>query len=125
MSDPCHHLDVLDRPACLGLLATAGIGRVVFTIRALPAVQPVRFALCDDAVVFRVSARNALFARVVDSVVAVEADSFDDDIAAGWFVTVLGRAKEDREGRPGVDRWIRVPIESVSGRRITHTWPHQ
>jgi hypothetical protein len=131
MSDPCH-LDVLDRPACLALLATAGVARVVFTIRALPAVQPVRFVITDDAVVFGVAAGSALFAGIVDTVIAVEADHFDADTAAGWFVTVLGRATKVGDGTQlaelmrsrqldwpgGDDSWIRIPIESVFGRRL-------
>lgn len=35
-------LEVLDREQCVALLAGAGVGRVVFTSQALPAIQPAR-----------------------------------------------------------------------------------
>ena len=40
-----HGLEILDREDCLGLLASVPLGRVVFTDRALPAIQPVNFVL--------------------------------------------------------------------------------
>jgi len=126
-------LEPLGREQCLALLATSGLGRVVYTHRALPAVQPVRFALWDDAVVFRAPASSALFAAALDTVVALEADHFAQDLASGWFVTLLGRANELRDrqviaqlaglplqswGNGAGDRYVRVPVASISGNRI-------
>ncbi|NIH78831.1 pyridoxamine 5'-phosphate oxidase family protein [Amycolatopsis viridis] len=124
MLDP-FGLEVLGREQCLELLATAGFGRIVFTMRGLPAVQPVRFVLAGDAVSFAAPAAGPLFAAASDGVVAFEADAFDPDLEAGWWVTVLGRAHATR--RPGHawpassadDRWIRLPLDVVSGRRLT------
>lgn len=133
MSQPCRS-EVLDRARCLALLTEAGFGRVVYTVRAMPAVQPVRFVVRDDAVLFRVPTHSALFTALLDAVLAIEADWFDQDTGAGWFVTVLGRAKEVRDpgllatlagppmpSRPNTtgDRWVRVPIESVTGRWLS------
>lgn len=132
MSDPLG-LDVLDRDECLALLATTGLGRLVYTSQAMPAVQPVRFVLRDDSVLCRVPARSALFAGVFDSVVAFTADSFTPGLSTGWFVTVVGRASYVRDEDLPADaslRWwvpmsnertIRIPIESISGRRIPIT----
>ncbi|WP_158886376.1 pyridoxamine 5'-phosphate oxidase family protein [Amycolatopsis anabasis] len=123
--------EVLDRAQCLALLRTAPIGRVVFTNRGLPAVQPVRFLLNGDCVCFPAPADSALFAAANDSVIAFEADSFAPDLTEGWCVTVLGRAGEDTapdplSGLPGLrweypatdDRRIRLPAEVVNGRRL-------
>ncbi|MDQ0379422.1 pyridoxamine 5'-phosphate oxidase family protein [Amycolatopsis thermophila] len=123
MFDP-FGLEVLGRDQCLALLATAGIGRVVFTARGLPAVQPVRFALCAEAVSFGATAGSPLFTAASDGVVAFEADGFDEDLRSGWWVTVLGRARATREPASAWpvstadDRWIRIPLEVVSGRRL-------
>ena len=38
-------LEQLDRLTCYALLAQASIGRLVFTLGALPAVEPVHFVL--------------------------------------------------------------------------------
>ena len=126
-------LETLDREQCLALLAGAGLGRVVFTSRALPAIQPARFAVHHGAIVVRTPSQSALFAGVLDSVVAFAVDEFTDDLGSGWFVTVLGRAAEVRDpiviaeladlplgcwtGRTDA-RYLRIPIESVTGRRI-------
>lgn len=132
MSDPLG-LDVLDRDECLALLATTDLGRLVYTSQAMPAVQPVRFVLRGDSVLCRVPARSALFAGVFDSVVAFTVDSFAPGVASGWFVTVVGRASYVRdddlsaEASPSWwvptpnERTIRIPIESISGRRIPLT----
>ncbi|WET78146.1 pyridoxamine 5'-phosphate oxidase family protein [Amycolatopsis sp. QT-25] len=126
-------LEVLDREECLSLLAGAGLGRVVFTSRALPAVQPARFVLHHGAIVIRTPSQSALFAAILDSVVAFAVDEFSANLGAGWFVTVLGRASEVRDpiviaeletlplccwtGQPDA-RYVRIPVESVTGRRI-------
>jgi hypothetical protein len=128
-------LDVLDRRECLALLATSGLGRLVYTSQAMPAVQPVRFVLRGDSVLCRVPARGALFAGVFDSVVAFTVDHFDSGLANGWFVTVVGRSSYVPDGALSTDPteavppwWVRtndrcisIPTESISGRRIPVT----
>ena len=52
MSDNGSGFDVLSRTECLRLLASAKVGRVVYTDGALPAVTPVNFALDGTVVVF-------------------------------------------------------------------------
>lgn len=125
----------LDRGQCLALLGTATVGRVVYTARGLPAVQPVRFTVRDDIVLFSVPAVSALFSALHDTVVAFEADGLGAGPApeSSWFVTVLGRADETRDpelvaGLPPLawrapafaveDRWIGLPADVVSGRRL-------
>ncbi|QXV62084.1 pyridoxamine 5'-phosphate oxidase family protein [Amycolatopsis sp. TNS106] len=126
-------LETLGREQCLALLARAGLGRVVFTSRAMPAIQPARFALHHGAIVVRTPSQSALFAGILDSVVAFAVDEFAKDLGTGWFVTVVGRAAEVRDpiviaeletlplgcwtGQTDA-RYLRIPIESVTGRRI-------
>jgi nitroimidazol reductase NimA-like FMN-containing flavoprotein (pyridoxamine 5'-phosphate oxidase superfamily) len=130
MADSYSTVEVLDHARCVALLATVHIGRLVFTSRAMPAVRPVRFAVRDDAVWFRMPVGDLWPAGVVDTVVALEVDDVTPDLDAGWFVTVLGRASEVRDRRvvdkvamllpaaPDEDRYVRVLVESISGRRI-------
>ncbi len=126
-------LETLDREQCVALLAGAGLGRVVFTSRALPAIQPARFVVHHGAIVVRTPSQSALFAGVLDSVVAFAVDEFSADLKSGWYVTVLGRAGEVRDpiviaelatlplgcwtGQTDA-RYLRIPLESVTGRRI-------
>ncbi|MGV9264159.1 pyridoxamine 5'-phosphate oxidase family protein [Kitasatospora sp. NPDC003701] len=84
----------LDRARALELLAGTEVGRVVYTVGALPAVLPVRFRL-DAAGGVLLSARaGSELARAVDgAVIAFEADELDGADGSGWCVTVLGRAE--------------------------------
>jgi len=125
-------LEVLDRDECVALLGTVRVGRVVFTRRGLPAVEPVKYVVGRDAVWFTARARTDLFGAAHDGVVAFEVDTFDANLRTGWWVTVLGRASATAEcdlpgRRPelswqlpsGADvRCVRIPIEVVSGRRV-------
>ncbi|MFC4061590.1 pyridoxamine 5'-phosphate oxidase family protein [Planomonospora corallina] len=135
-------LRVLSRAECIQLLASTPLGRIVFTDRALPAIQPVNYTLDGDTLVIRTAAGSKLAAAVRDTIVALEADVFDSDGRTGWSVTVVGQAHAvgdvhevsrlarlplapwtSRTAEPagGADHYIVLPIEQVSGRRVcTH-----
>ncbi|MCH5676853.1 pyridoxamine 5'-phosphate oxidase family protein [Streptomyces gilvus] len=124
----------LDRQECLGLPATAPVGRIVYTRQALPAVAPVNFALDSDGVVLlRASAASGLARAVDGAVVAFEADAVDAVACSGWSVVVTGRAvvvtdaaEQERLDRIGPDSWVpspqevfvRIEPELVTGREL-------
>ena len=86
-------LEVLDREECLRLLASATLGRIGFTSRALPSVLPVNFHLDDRNRILVHTARGSrLDAALKDSVVAFEADELDPMGQRGWSVAVTGVA---------------------------------
>ena len=131
-------LEVLSRAECLRLLGGARIGRVGLSMGALPAVLPVNFTLVDDAIVLRTAAGSKLDAALANSVVAFEVDSIDPMYHTGWSVLVQGVASEvvdpaDRERllaaplRPWADhdrdRFVRICIDLVSGRRLVQPPP--
>jgi nitroimidazol reductase NimA-like FMN-containing flavoprotein (pyridoxamine 5'-phosphate oxidase superfamily) len=126
-------LEILERQDCLRLLPAAPIGRVIYTEQALPAVQPVLYALVGDAVVFRTAEGSQLAVGTRGAVVGFEADAFDPETMRGWSVTIVGHAsvvEDDREraGLAGLplhrwaagepDHYVRIMAERVSGRRI-------
>jgi uncharacterized protein len=126
-------LEVLDRPACLALLAGATLGRVGINSQALPAVLPVTYKLVGEDIVFSTSAGAKLCAATDHAVIAFEVDQFDALAHAGWSVLVTGIALpvtevvlEERLRRAGVPRWIGgdgarfvvLGTERVSGRRL-------
>ncbi|WP_141703899.1 pyridoxamine 5'-phosphate oxidase family protein [Planobispora rosea] len=137
-------LRVLSRAECLKLLASVPLGRIVFTDRALPAIQPVNYVLDGDRLVIRTTAGSKLALAVRDTIVALESDVFDPAGRTGWSVTVIGHAHAVPEGRgefsrlvrlplapwtyrngerPDVrDHYIVLPVEQVSGRRV-ETYP--
>lgn len=130
MSNSDGTVEVLDHAGCVALLSSVGVGRVVFTHRAMPAVRPVRFAVHGDEVLFRARSGDAWVGGVLGTVVAFSADEMVPDMSSGWFVTVLGRATEVQDPRtleelsevlpiPAGCRCIRVSTESVTGRRVS------
>jgi nitroimidazol reductase NimA-like FMN-containing flavoprotein (pyridoxamine 5'-phosphate oxidase superfamily) len=124
----------LSRSECLGLLARGVIGRVVFTDRALPSVQPVNYLLDDEAIIFRTANGSKLAAASRNAVVAFQIDEFDTTTRSGWSVLGVGEAYEvvdparlselaDRQPDP----WVRdndahtlcIPLGILTGRRVT------
>jgi hypothetical protein len=84
---------VLDRAEFLLLLAGVPVGRLIFTINALPTVQPMTFGpggRADRAVHDHRHHRRPQ--RSVTMMVAFEVDDLDPAITSGWSVTVTGRA---------------------------------
>ncbi|TDC68563.1 pyridoxamine 5'-phosphate oxidase family protein [Actinomadura sp. GC306] len=126
-------LEILDEDECRALLARAEIGRIVFTHQALPAIQPVNFALSGGDIVIRTSRRARLAAAAADTVVAFEIDEFDVRARAGWSVVAVGRARHVTDPAeaaalealplqswaPGErEHFIRIRPELLTGRRL-------
>ncbi|MFJ9665039.1 pyridoxamine 5'-phosphate oxidase family protein [Streptomyces sp. NPDC101219] len=124
----------LGRQECLRLLATAPVGRVVYTRQALPAVLPVNFSLdTDSSVILCTSAASDLVRAVDGVVVAFEADEFHAETRSGWSVVVTGKAavvtdpvERERLARLGHNSWmpmldgvyVRIEPEMVTGREL-------
>jgi len=130
-------LEVLDREDCLDLMRSVPVGRVVFTDRALPAIQPVNFVLDREDVVIATAPGSKLAAATRGAIVAFETDAFDQGTRTGWSVTMIGQARAIRAvseierlaqlqlrpwapGRGGY--FIRIRGNHVSGRRIHLTY---
>ena len=87
-------LTVLSREQCLRLMATAPVGRIIYTRHAMPAVELVNFTIDAGDVVIRTGASGKLTAAIDGAVVAFEADEFDPVSRTGWSVTAVGHARE-------------------------------
>ncbi|MEU5994937.1 pyridoxamine 5'-phosphate oxidase family protein [Spirillospora sp. NPDC047418] len=126
-------LRILDEDECRALLARAVIGRIVFTHQALPAVQPVNFALSRGDIVIKVSRTSRLATAAADTIVAFEIDDYDIEAETGWSVVAVGRARRVADPREITalaalplrtwapverDTFIRVRPELITGRRI-------
>jgi hypothetical protein len=126
-------LEVLSGTECLRLLATVPIGRICYTRQALPAVEPVNFALSDGTIVIRTDGGGKLTAAIRRAVVAFQADDIDPVRRSGWSVTVVGRCEDVTDAAevarlhglglepwaPGIrDHFIRVRPGIVTGRRL-------
>ena len=82
----------------LRLLASTWLGRIVFTVDALPTIRPVDHVVADGCVIVRTDAGTALASTLRRSgregmIVAYEADDIDLGSHTGWSVIVTGRAE--------------------------------
>ena len=123
---------MLDRRACLDLLATTGRGRIALTVSALPAILPVRFVLDNDRIVVAASVGTTLDRGTDGNVVAFEADGIDERDPVG---VECGGGRRGEPPHPGtrrgacrglpLPRWgaeeprqfIALSTEQISGRR--------
>ncbi|MFC9329244.1 pyridoxamine 5'-phosphate oxidase family protein [Kitasatospora sp. NPDC057015] len=117
----------LDMRQCLRLLAATRVGRVVYTVGALPAVLPTRYRLgTDGSVLLSAAAGSELVRAVSGALVAFEAGEVSESDGSGWSVTVLGRAdvtEAPAPHEPSVLRRpgqvsIRIHAELVTGRLL-------
>jgi uncharacterized protein len=94
---PIPDVEVLDPPTCLALLSTVTVGRIGFTLDALPAIQPVPFLLHGDQVVAATPAGSGLVAGSRGAVVVFQADALGPGARAGWTVSVVGPSRPVRD----------------------------
>ncbi len=126
-------LEVLSESDCFALLATAPIGRIVYSDRALPVIVPVNYTVDGDDVVIRTGRRSRLATHAAGHVIAFEVDEIDAASHSGWSVVLTGflQLVEDpvdvaRLERMGLrswaptahDRYVRLRPDLVTGRRI-------
>jgi uncharacterized protein len=87
-------LTQLSPDECLTLVASVPVGRIIYTRRALPAVELVNFALDHGDIVIRTDRGGKLAAAARGAVLAFEADCLDPAGQSGWSVTVIGPSRE-------------------------------
>jgi uncharacterized protein len=87
-------LTQLSPDECLTLMASVPVGRIIYTRRALPAVELVNFALDHGDIVIRTDRGGKLAAAARGAVLAFEADCLDPAGQSGWSVTVIGPSRE-------------------------------
>jgi nitroimidazol reductase NimA-like FMN-containing flavoprotein (pyridoxamine 5'-phosphate oxidase superfamily) len=126
-------LEELAERECVELLATQVVGRVAVVVDGRASVFPVNYVLDRRHIVFRTDEGIKLAAARAGSMVTFEVDRSDPMYHTGWSVMATGQLEEvtDPEdlgrvrglpvrawGRSG-QHWVRMPIASISGRRIT------
>ena len=108
------HDDALSERECWELLATASVGRVALSVRALPVILPVQYYL-DGHRLSLCLGHHALPELALDeTIVAFAADSIDPVTRSGWSVQVQGRSVIPRGLRIDTDcGWPAAPAQVV------------
>jgi nitroimidazol reductase NimA-like FMN-containing flavoprotein (pyridoxamine 5'-phosphate oxidase superfamily) len=97
------HDDALSERECWELLATASVGRLALSVRALPVILPVQYYL-DDRRLAVCLGHHGLPERALDeTIIAFAADSIDPVTRSGWSVQVQGRSVVPRGRRIDTD----------------------
>lgn len=123
----------IPREECIELLRMHSfVGRVAFVDDDGPLALPVNYTLDGNSVVFATAAGSKL-SGIGGLPVAFEADEAHPLYHSGWSVVVRGAASEVTDAnelvhlragplrswaRPRDDRWFRVSLDDVSGRRL-------
>lgn len=85
------HLE-LDEEKCWALLGSSGIGRFGFVEQGRIQIFPVHYAVFRGDVYFRTSGNGSIASCVPQDGVALEIDSANPTLQAGWSVLVSGSA---------------------------------
>ena len=125
-------VEQLDEAACLELLSTGRIGRLIYNSRYGPVALPSEYKVHDGSIVFRTYLLTFTEEDLRTGIahaeyqVAVEADQLDLEAREGWMVLVRGAAHHlDTEAEraaisgAGLEPWIEgVPAHFI---RVTPT----
>jgi nitroimidazol reductase NimA-like FMN-containing flavoprotein (pyridoxamine 5'-phosphate oxidase superfamily) len=132
-------VEQLDEAACLELLRTGRIGRLIYNSRYGPVALPSEYKVHDGSIIFRTyrvtfteeDLRTGI--AHAEYQVVMEVDQVDPDAREGWVVLVRGTAHHvDTEaerasiGSVGLESWvegepehfIRVVPVSIAGQRL-------
>jgi Pyridoxamine 5'-phosphate oxidase len=115
-------MEVLSEAECLELLASGGLGRLVYDGRYGPTALPVAYRMDEgsivlgtwDPVLFDEDLRTGI--AHAEYHVAVEADQIDVTAREGWFVLVRGAAHHldtEAERAPFINTGLEPWIEGV------------
>ena len=86
------HDDALSERECWELLATASVGRLALSVRALPVILPVQYYL-DGRRLAACLGHHRLPERALDeTIIAFAADAIDPVTRSGWSVQVQGKS---------------------------------
>ncbi len=115
-------LEPLNEAECMQLLASGGMGRLVYNGRYGPMALPVAYRIDEgsivlgtwDPVLFDEDLRTGI--AQAEYQVAVEADQIDVKAREGWFVLVRGAAHHldtEAERAPFIDAGLEPWVEGV------------
>jgi len=94
----------IDTETCLGLLGGATFGRVALSVHAMPRIVPVSFTARRGRISLSLRSDTDLADPLSDAtVVAFQADGYDDEARRGWSVHVVGRITGSGNGTATID----------------------
>lgn len=120
MSAPRHTIELIP-DECWALLHQASLGRVVFTMNAMPAIRPVNHLIDGQTIIIRSHLGAAITGSASrdGTVVCYEADDIDPVRHTGWSVIATGIARlvtdpaATARYRELLEPWVAGPMDQV------------
>ena len=107
------------------MLATASLGRLALSVRALPLIVPVQYYLDGRRLAVCLGHHELPERALNDTVIAFAADSIDPVTRSGWSVQVQGRSVIPRGLRidtdcdwPAAAQVVEIEPARISGHRM-------
>ena len=119
------HDDALSERECWELLATASVGRLALSVRALPVILPAQYYLDGHRLAVCLGHHALPEQALNDTIVAFAADSIDPVTRSGWSVQVQGKSVMPRGlridtgcGWPATAQVVEIEPGRISGLRM-------
>jgi nitroimidazol reductase NimA-like FMN-containing flavoprotein (pyridoxamine 5'-phosphate oxidase superfamily) len=121
------HDPILSEDECWALLATATVGRLALSVRALPAILPVEYYAdeVDLVISMCLGEFDVPVASGNDAIVAFSVDDIDAATRSGWSIQVVGRSRFHSQdgtlvdcGNPAGGRIMSLEPAHVMGQRL-------
>ncbi len=108
----------IDEGTCQQLLARVDVGRIAFTDRALPQIEPVRFVWDHGRIVVTTGLGSRVARGCRHAVVAFETGGYDASRERAWSVTTIGRSLllTDPAETAQLETLGMTPLQVTSGR---------
>jgi len=109
---------MIDEGTCQQLLARVDVGRIAFTDRALPQIEPVRFMWDHGRIVVTTGLGSRVARGCRHAVVAFETGAYDASHERAWSVTTIGRSLllTDPAETAQLETLGMTPLQVTSGR---------
>jgi nitroimidazol reductase NimA-like FMN-containing flavoprotein (pyridoxamine 5'-phosphate oxidase superfamily) len=126
-------LETLTREECLDLLQQAVVGRIGYVSDGIAIILPVNFTVLDGDIVFCTAKGSKLSWLSLRGRVSFQADESRPADHEGWSVLIQGVAREVTDPdelavlrrrpvrswlRSPEEHWVRIGVESISGRAL-------
>jgi hypothetical protein len=117
--------EALSARECWELLATASVGRLALSVRALPVIVPVQYYLDGRTLAVCLGHLELPERSLDETIIAFAADSIDPVTRSGWLVQIQGRSVIPRGPRidtdcgwPAAAQIVEIEPGTISGHRV-------
>lgn len=116
---------IISERECWELLATASVGRLALSVRALPVILPVQYYLDGRRLAVCLGHLGLPERSLNETIIAFAADSIDPATRSGWSVHIQGRSVipgrfpiDTGCGWPAAAQLVQIEPGKISGQRI-------